>query len=289
MDGEVERSAQSFIYNPVTPDFPPDLCAPFMAHEFRDLQDAADRRARVANLVAGEIVPRLAVLHKAAQQSDHPTPANIDELARLVLGPEGEAAANYIVGLKAGGLSTEVIFAELLEPAARHLGRLWDQDEADFMDVTLGVGRLQALLSLCNETYAYAASSPRRTVLMLTVPSEQHSFGAAMVERFLESGGWLITSQREAPLRFLSESVKYQYFAVAGITMSNRGNLDKVAAAIAAIRKSSCNPNIGVMVGGPAFSADPGLAAMVGADGTASTAASAVLLAQKLLDRAIAA
>ncbi len=289
MDGEVERSAQSFIYTPATLDFPPDLCAPFVAREFRDLQDAADRRARIADLVADEIVPRLAVLHKAVQQSEHPTPENIDEMARLVLGPEGHAAANYITGLKARGLGTEVIFAEVLEPAARFLGRLWDEDEIDFIDVTLGVGRLQALLSMCNDTYAYAASSPRRTVLMLTVPSEQHTFGAAMVERFLESGGWQITSERELPLQCLAKLVEDRFFSVAGITMSNRCNLDKVVSAIAAIRNRSCNPGIGVMVGGPAFSADPGLAARVGADGTASTAASAVLLAQKLLDRAIAA
>jgi hypothetical protein len=43
------------------------------------------------------------------------------------------------------------------------------------------------------------------------------------------------------------------------------------------------------MVGGPVFSSDPGLADAIGADGTASTAPTAVVLAQKLLDRAIAA
>jgi methanogenic corrinoid protein MtbC1 len=41
---------------------------------------------------------------------------------------------------------------------------------------------------------------------------------------------------------------------------------------------------IGVMVGGPVFTANPALAREVGADGTAANAPTAVLMAQKLFD-----
>jgi methanogenic corrinoid protein MtbC1 len=182
-----------------------------------------------------------------------------------------------------------MLFSELLEPAAQLLGELWDRDEVDFIDVTLGVGRLQALLSVFNCTHEIAACDDLRSVLMLTMPGEQHSFGVAMVERFLGAGGWRVASERETSPPLLAHLVEQRWFAVAGIALSSRCNLAKAASAIAAIRAHSCNSKIGVMVGGPVFSTDPGLAEAVGADGTAATAITAVVLAQKLLDRAIAA
>lgn len=286
MDGGDRLAVQS--YGSTEFDIPPDLCARFIAEEFREIRDAADRRSRIADLVWVDIVPRLAVLHAAVQPGDHPTCENIAELAQLVLSPDGREAAAYVAGLKERGLSVDMLFTELLEPAAQLLGELWDQDEADFIDVTLGVSRLQALLSVFNCTHQIAHSSERRSVLMLTVPGEQHSFGIAMVERFLDAGGWRVASEREASSMRLCELVEVQPFAVAGIALSNRCNLDQAASAIATIRAHSCNKGIGIMVGGPVFSADPGLAAAIGADGTASTAVTAVVLAQKLLDRTLA-
>jgi len=293
MDGEDRLAGRSFDhgsspYRPSPLEIPPDLCARFTGDGFRELGDVADRRVRIADLVSMRIVPRLAALHAAVQPTEHPTPEEIAELARLVLSPEGREAAFYVASLRERGLSVDTLFAELLEPAAQLLGELWDQDEVDFIDVTLGVGRLQALLSVFNCTHEIAACDDLRSVLMLTVPGEQHSFGIAMVERFLDAGGWRVSSEREVAPTRLADLVEHQWFAVAGVALSNRCNLDKAASAIASIRAHSCNRSIGVMVGGPVFSADPGLAAAVGADGTASTAVAAVVLAQKLLDRVIA-
>jgi len=294
MDGEDRLAGHSFDhgsspYRSSPLEIPPDLCARFTGDGFRELGDADDRRARIADLVSMRIAPRLAALHAVVQPDNHPTSEEIAELARLVLSPEGREAAFYVASLRERGISVDTLFAELLEPAAQLLGELWDQDEVDFIDVTLGVGRLQALLSVFNCTHELAASDDLRSVLMLTVRGEQHSFGIAMVERFLGAGGWRVASEREVSSPLLTDLVEQQWFAVAGIALSSRCNLDKAASTIATIRAHSRNRSIGVMVGGPVFSREPGLAAAVGADGTAATAVTAVVLAQKLLDRAIAA
>lgn len=285
-----DRLAKQFSANSSAPvDIPPDLCAGFTAMEYREIRDAANRRARLADIVSAEIIPRLLALHAAVQPAEHPTVAQIAELARLVLSPDGREAAAYVASLRDQGLSVDMLFAELLEPAAQLLGELWERDEVDFVDVTLGVGRLQALLAVFNCTHELAASNERRSVLMLTVPGEQHSFGITMVERFLEAGGWRVTAERELSTAQLAALVAHQRFAVAGIALSDQCNLDKVASMITTIRERTCHKGIGVMVGGPAFATDPQLSAAVGADGTASSATTAVVLAQKLLDAAIAA
>jgi MerR family transcriptional regulator, light-induced transcriptional regulator len=122
---------------------------------------------------------------------------------------------------------------------------------------------------------------------MMTVAGEQHGFGISMVEKFLEAGGWQVWSEAEATPALLASRVRDRWFAAAGLTLSGTDNIDKVRQAIAAIRAHSANPEIGVMVGGPVFNADPSLVAAVGADGTAASAPTAVLMAQKLFDLGI--
>jgi methanogenic corrinoid protein MtbC1 len=288
MDGEDRITGHSLSYAAALPDVACDLDAYFTADHYRGLREAAARRERIAEVVAVEIVPRLAALHAAVLPPDHPTTANITELAQLVLSSDAREAAAYVASLRDSGLSVDLLFEELLEPAARLLGELWNEDDLDFIDVTLGVARLQALLSVFNCTHALAARSTRRSVLMMTVPGEQHSFGITMVEQFLAAGGWQVASERELSPELLAALVAKEWFAVVGIALSKERDLEAAAAAVAMVRKHSCNDTIGVMVGGPVFNADGDRAREIGADGTAASGPSAVVLAQKLLDRALA-
>jgi len=50
------------------------------------------------------------------------------------------------------------------------------------------------------------------------------------------------------------------------------------------MRKASCNPALGVLVGGSLFAQDPGKVREVGADGTAADGLRALNAAERLLD-----
>ena len=80
-----------------------------------------------------------------------PGNVDIDALAHIVLGDDLEAAATYVTIMRERGLSMETLYIELLEPTARFLGKMQDNDESNFIDVTIGVGRLQKLLVIFNE------------------------------------------------------------------------------------------------------------------------------------------
>lgn len=71
-----------------------------------------------------------------------------------------------------------------------------------------------------------------------------------------------------------------------GLTAGSDRQLDSLKSAVAQLRAHSQNPAIGVMVGGPMFTAKPELAREVGADSTAPNVPAAVLVAQKLFDLA---
>jgi MerR family transcriptional regulator, light-induced transcriptional regulator len=267
----------------------------FIAPDIYRREDVSSRQAKLARVVSGEIVPRLLQLHTevvadvppvAVIDALAPSSDDITGLADIVLGSDLEAAVSYVTLLRERGLTTDALFVGLLEPTARCLGEMWERDACDFIDVTLGVGRLQKLLAIFNRTHDVPQLHTRRRVLMATTPGDQHSFGAMMVERFLLAAGWQVQAVFSGTAPEIVEAARRDWFAVAGLTAGSERQLDTVTALIVELRATSLNRGIGIIVGGPMFTARPGLADRVGADGTAINAPAAVLMAQKLFDRA---
>lgn len=266
----------------------------FVAPEIYQRPDVADRQGSLARIVSGEIIPRLLRLHTEVVpnappiddliKSLRPNDADIDALAHIILGDDLDAAAAYITLMRERGLSMEALYVELLEPTAQHLGTMWDNDECDFIDVTFGVARLQTLLSVFNETYAMPEFETRRQVLMATAPGNNHVFGAAMIEELLAAGGWCVETAYSSDSDEIARVVRDNWFAVIGLTAGSDLQIEGLKSVIVDVRRESKNANIGIMVGGPIFTANPALAAEVGADATAPNAPAAVLAAQKLFD-----
>ena len=177
----------------------------FVAPEIYRRHDLATRQAKLARIVSTEIVPRLLRLHSDivpdAPPVAHviealaPSGADVSGLADIVLGTDLEAAVAYVIVLRDRGLAMETLFVELLEPTARDLGVLGDLDEDEFIDVTLGVARLQKLLAIFNLTHDVPALDARRSVLMAVTPGDQHYFGVTMVEKFLIAAGWHVQTE----------------------------------------------------------------------------------------------
>lgn len=268
----------------------------FVAPDISQRDDLADRQAKLARFISSEIVPRLLILHTEVLpdappvalviEALVPNSTDISGLAEIVLGSDLEAAAAYVMMMRDRGLTMDTLFVELLEPTARYLGDMWEQDECDFIDVTLGVARLQQLLAVFNETHTVSRLDERRHVLMAMTPGNQHSFGVAILERFLLAAGWQVQTELSGTAEEIVDVARKRWFAVVGLTMGSERQTGCLTSTIAQIRAQSRNPAIGVMVGGPPFTANPELAQEVGADATAPNAPAAVIVAQKLFDLA---
>ncbi len=265
------------------------VAPPFIAPDILQHVDFSVRKQKLAKIIETDIVPRLLTLHSetghaAGVDPECPAKNEVATLARMMIDSDIGLSSNYISELKDRGLSMEGLFVNLLEPTARYLGTMWENDECDFIDVTLGVARLQQLLSMFNCSFSVPAFVEKRRVCMMTIEDEKHSFGVSMVEKFLRAGGWRVHSERGAALGQIPTLMMSDWYAVAGLTIGAEERLDDLAAIIQSIRQHSRNPSIGIMVGGPPFAEHPELAARVGADATAIDAPTAVLLAQKLFD-----
>lgn len=238
---------------------------------------------RLERVVNEHVGPKLASLHQQWRVPAFPFEADADivaEFARLVIQPDGKEASNFFLRKRDEGVSMAALFETLLTPTARKLGEFWFEDSCDFVDVTLGVTRLRALLETCVRVSS-GPSAPGRNALLISAPKERHFFGLEVVGAFLVSSGWdtiLAHGRSAADNARIAES---QWFAVLGVTVSEESQLDDAARAIEAVRRRSANPSISVMVGGWALRGRPDLAARIGGDAMAEDGPGALLLANR--------
>ncbi|WP_081631165.1 cobalamin-dependent protein [Methylobacterium sp. 77] len=255
----------------------------------RTAEDSRQRALALSRIVETDIIPRLKLLHpqlapSASAPLAKPDAQQVEAFTQLLLGSDLSAASDAVRDHLAKGYSAENMFLELLAPAASLLGRLWEEDLCDFIEVTVGVARLRLLLSQYRSEPKVSSQEEHRAALLMGAPGELHTFGVAVVEQFLQAAGWQVASGLASSPSQISDLVSSTWFDVVGLTLSCETRLDGLRASIQAIRDVSRNRSVGIMVGGPVFLDKPELVEHVGADASAVDAPTAVLLAQRLLD-----
>jgi methanogenic corrinoid protein MtbC1 len=208
-----------------------------------------------------------------------------DQFAAATLTEEVGPLLARVEALTAAGCSVETIYLDLLAPAARRLGSWWDEDACDFVDVTMGLWRLQEIVNALGALIPglAAADGPPRRALFSPAPGEQHGLGAMIVEEFFRRAGWQTWSAPALDEDELVALAAGREFDVIGLTVSVERHVTTLAKTIASVRRASRNRNVLVLVGGRVFTDRPELAAEVGADGTAPDGALALQLADTLL------
>ena len=251
---------------------------------------AADSPQALARVIESEILPRLRAPHSDNMSDPGAGRAGIpagaaDQFAAAALTDELRGLLDRVDALLASGVPVETVYLDLLAPAARRLGIWWESDACDFFDVTMGLWRLQEVLQALSAFAPWSAplTATARRALFAPAPGEQHGFGAALVEEFFRRAGWQTWNAPAAEAAELETLVSARGYDVIGLTVSVERHLAALPATIAGLRRASRNPDIIVLVGGRVFAADPGLAARVGADATASDAAAAVDVAEQML------
>ncbi|MEL7446596.1 MAG: cobalamin-dependent protein [Pseudomonadota bacterium] len=242
-------------------------------------------------IIESEIVPKLLMAH-ASHGSVSPdalnreiNPIDASRFAELPLSTETSGLIEEVNGFIDRGASLDTIYLELLAPSARKLGQLWEEDECDFVDVTMGLWRLQEVMrEIASRTPRInTALSAQRSILVSPLPGDQHSFGAIMIEDVFSRAGWSSELLVEPERRELLAELSRKSFDVLGLTISRDCPSAAVQHVINATRGVSANPNIAIMIGGRMVNENPGMVEEVGADGTAVDARGALSIAEELV------
>jgi methanogenic corrinoid protein MtbC1 len=207
-------------------------------------------------------------------------PEMVETFTHLVFSPDESDAAALVGQLAADGVGAECLMLDLLAPAARLMGEMWSRDEATFIDVTLGLSRIQRLMRQFRLPAAGLAAE-RGTALLMPAPGEQHVLGLRMVEELLLRDGWLVRAVLSASEAMAGQFAADEAFDFVGFSLSGERFLPDLRSAIREVRAQSRNPNVRIMVGGVAFAGQGRIAPPLDADAVVADAHEAVAQARR--------
>ena len=244
----------------------------------------------LARIVEAEILPRLMLAHRRSARRAAPERApSAEEIAAfsaMLLAPGPVDIDAQAAALRDGGLPLPKLLLELLAPAARHLGEMWEDDTCDFLAVTEGLGRLQAISRrLCAHLENESVPAAGRSVLLLPCPGETHLFGVSIVASFFREAGWQVTMATPGPGLDPAALLRDDWFDVVGLSLSCEAVMPALAAAIPVLRRASRNPQLSVIVGGPYFAGRGAAGIPVEVDACVLDGRQAPRVAEALLDR----
>ena len=261
-----------------------DGCTPLPAQDASSSDEI--RAARLIRTIEAEIVPRLVLTRRVsvapsaarAEMAKIPDFGDVKELVRLLLVHDVGLATAFVESVRQRGVSLDGICLNLLAPAAQELGLLWEEDECDFMQVTVGLCRLHQVLRELSPHFNVDSIEPSadKRVLLASMPGEQHIFGISLVAQYLRRAGWDVWQEYPTCGADILEITRNNSFTVIGLSVGIDSRLDEVQALIKAIRACSKNRGVGVLVGGPVLVARPEIARSIGADATARDGLEAV-------------
>jgi methanogenic corrinoid protein MtbC1 len=248
--------------------------------------------ASISTLIESEIIPQLLVAHRlrpervSSQGSGGViTAEDVSNFAPMALLLQADELLVHVEGYLNRGVDVDAIFVDLLAPAARRLGDLWEEDACDFLDVTIGLWRLQEVMreiAWGSPIITGPLSAPHRA-LFSPMPGEQHSFGATMVHEVFVRAAWDSEVLVAPEMRQLIAKVAGKAYDLIGLTVSCDISSDALARTIKALRSVSICQDVHILIGGHAVSLNPALAAEAGADGSAVDAPGALALANRLV------
>ena len=261
----------------------------------------ADPLIRIANqdsehslltLVQAEIIPRLMSAHRDSRQTslsaNNISRNEIIAFTQALLAQDVAAANVMVAELREDGCTIDAIYLQLLAPSARYLGELWEADTCNFSEVTLCLWRIQTMLydlspAFQSDAAQRAATPIERRILIANLPGHQHTLGVSMLSEFFRREGWVTLTIPSPQPREIQNSLSMDWFDVLALSAGTDREIDDLQKTVQAARKTSRNPRLAIMVGGALLLRRPELVSIVGADGTADDADSALTMATNLV------
>ncbi|MCW2995967.1 MAG: hypothetical protein JWQ18_3462 [Conexibacter sp.] len=185
-----------------------------------------------------------------------------------MLAADAVAAQRLIDGVIAEGLPVRACYLDVLAPAMRELGELWEQAKIGIGDEHLATAITQGVLA----TLAYrlpraavSADGERAVAVVGCGPGDFHGLGARMVGDFLQAAGWLVLDLGQAaPASAFADVAATHDARLVAVSSSRAEHLDGVRDVRRALDTLARPPLLAV--GGVAYSGHRERATAVGAD-----------------------
>ena len=211
-------------------------------------------------LIDREIIPRLQMTFPSPTPDVEEVAAparpeyDVERFLSVLRSGEVEEAFSFIENLRDSEHDLIQIYRHLLAPAAQRLGEMWEQDECNFADVTIAVTKMRHMAIATAPLFPIHSFEEEGreapSILITTVPGEQHTMGLHLAVESFRSEGWTVWSGMPRSTSELIDLVAQEHYDVIGLSISADRNLSLLAEAIVDARRASINDGVKIVIGG---------------------------------------
>ncbi len=254
---------------------------------------APECNSSILSIIESNIIPRLLSSRNVDTSVSASLPASralpsekeVEEFALMCISDDHLAPQAFINRMLNEGLTKENIFLDLITPAARYLGAQWELNLLDFYLVTHGLVRLHSVTHNIGFSYMDGplVQGEVRRIMIASAPGSEHLLGPLIVSEFFRKEGWQVVLEISPSLKELVQAVGNEWFDAIGLSISIQDQLSELSSLVSQIKKSSRNPRVAILLGGPIFTLNEYAASDFGASGICTDAKDAVPLALSLM------
>ena len=181
--------------------------------------------------------------------------SQVQAFAMMTVNSKANENLAFVEELLRQGLTESEIFLDLIGPAARFLGEQWEDDRVDFLQVTLGLVSMHELTHRLGYEYQAGPQTlgPTYRIMLSCIPGSMHLLGPVIVSSFFRAEGWQVVLEVSPTESELSHAVANEWFDVVGVSVSTSDQLTKLKQLVKVLKKSSRNPSLSILAGGPIF------------------------------------
>ena len=249
-----------------------------MSLEFRNYEQTSAKINRLSMKLPEDVVINLAreVIRRVAARDalvasveTAPSQAELRTLWTALLSPDDAAAARMVLNLRTDGTAVEVIHLKYLAGAARLLGEQWEQNEIGFAEVTLGTGRMFAIMRGMRHLFEPAYMLDNKSAVFASVPGEDHTMGVRMAADLFRKEGWEISLKVGLDHDALVAEIEEQPTAIVGLSIGGEHSMEPLSKLIVALH--ICCPQALILICGQDVEKARPMLELFGVDGIAET------------------
>ena len=190
------------------------------------------------------------VLARLAKRLKEPPsiPEKVETLTSALIGPEPRTAASFIEEQINEGMDVETLYLTYIAESARKLGEWWETDQITFAQVTVGIGRIYAIMRTISHRIAPIKIPDKRGAFFAAVPGDNHTLGVKMAADLARKDGWDIELALDQDHDDLVENITTLNPLLIGLSAAGNHALPNLAKLVLALRISV--PNALIVVSG---------------------------------------
>lgn len=218
----------------------------------------------------------------------HPYSGLTREYLQTLLKGDRGSASRLVLAAADNGMTVKDIYLHVFQPAQYEIGNLWQTNKISVAQEHFCTAATQLIMS---QLYPRIFSGNKNggTIVATCVSGELHEIGVRMVADFFEMDGWnSYYLGSNTPFPDIVDAVVTHKADVLAVGVTITCHVPEVEQLIRATRQNPACAVVKILVGGYPFNIDRGLAAKIGADGSASDAASAIALAREWVGKSAA-